>query len=102
MPVVTFNFSDETIADLGGSTEEFSREMRLAAAVFWYSQGMISQGKAAEISGLSRREFIEALGRAHVDAIQITSEELKEDVELDLQARRERLAAHLPHAREAT
>ena len=73
--------------------------MRLAAAIFWYARGEISQGKGAEIAGLSRREFIEALGRAQVDAIQITEDELKEEVERDLQARRERLAADRPDAR---
>ena len=96
MPVVTIDLPEQTIANLGGTPEEFAREMRLAAAIFWYSQSLISQGKAAEIAGLGRREFIEALGRAKVDAIQIDSEELKEEVERDLQARRERLSAHLP------
>ena len=32
----------------------FARELRLAAAVKWYELGMISQGRAAEIAGLSR------------------------------------------------
>ena len=86
---------------LGETPEGFVREMRLAAAIFWYARGQISQGKGAEIAGLKRREFIEALGRAQVDAIQITEDELKEEVERDLQARRERLAADLPDTRRA-
>jgi predicted HTH domain antitoxin len=101
MPAVTIDLPEQTIATLGGSPEAFAREMRLAAAIFWYSQGTISQGKGAEIAGLSRREFIEALGRAKVDAIQITPDELREEVERDLQARRERLAPDLPDARRA-
>ncbi len=96
MPVVTFDFPDETIAELGGTPDGFSRAFRQAAAIFWYSKGIISQGKGAEIAGLSRRGFIEALGRAEVEVIQITAEELREEVERDLQARRERLAADLP------
>jgi predicted HTH domain antitoxin len=72
--------------------------MRLAAAIFWYARGVISQGKGAEIAGLSRREFIEVLGRAEVDAIQINDEALKNEVERDLQARRERLSADRPDA----
>jgi predicted HTH domain antitoxin len=98
MAVVTIDLPEQTIAKLGGSPEEFAREMRLAAAIFWYSQGVISQGKGAEIAGLSRREFIEALGRAKVDAIQITAEELSDEVERDLQARRERLSLDLADA----
>ena len=99
MPAVTIDVPEQTIRALGGSPEEFARAMRLAAAIFWYAQGLISQGKGAEIAGLSRRGFIEALGRAKVDAIQITPEELNDEVERDLQARRERLSPDLPDAR---
>jgi predicted HTH domain antitoxin len=101
MAVVTIDLPMETFAGLGESPEAFVREMRLAAAIFWYARGQISQGKGAEIAGLKRREFIEALGRAEVDAIQITEEELKEEVERDIQARRERLTANLPDSRRA-
>jgi predicted HTH domain antitoxin len=101
MAVVTIDLPVEAFAGLGETPEEFVREMRLAAAIFWYARGQISQGKGAEIAGLKRREFIEALGRAQVDAIQITEDELKEEVERDLQARRERLAADLPDTRRA-
>ena len=101
MAVVTIDLPVEAFAGLGETPEEFVREMRLAAAIFWYARGQISQGKGAEVAGLKRREFIEALGRAQVDAIQITEDELKEEVERDLQARRERLAADLPDTRRA-
>jgi predicted HTH domain antitoxin len=40
--------------------------MRLAASIKWYAQGRISQDKGAEIAGLSRTAFIDALSRAHV------------------------------------
>ena len=39
----------------------FAREMRLAAAAKWYEMGRVSQGKAAEIAGVSRAEFLTAL-----------------------------------------
>ena len=45
----------------------------LAAAIHWYSQGQISQGKGAEIAGMDRRSFILALGSAGVDAIQVSA-----------------------------
>ncbi len=72
--------------------------MRLVAAIQWYSQGRISQGKAAEIAGLARTEFLYRLAHAKVDAFQISAEELAEEVQSDLQARRERLAAHISDA----
>src|SRR6266540_690801 len=39
---------------------------RLAAAVKWYELGMISQSKAAEVAGISRQAFLEALARFKV------------------------------------
>ena len=50
--------------------------MRLAAAVKWYELEMISQSKAAELAGVSRQEFLEALNRFKVSPFQVTPEEL--------------------------
>jgi len=99
MAVLTIDLPQETFAGLAETPEGFVRELRLAAAIFWYERGEISQGKGAEIAGLNRREFIEALGRAEVDAIQIDDDTLRDEVERDLQARRERLAIDLSDAR---
>lgn len=85
MAAVTINLPEGAFNGLSDSPEQFVQELRLAAAIFWYSRGEISQGKGAQIAGLSRREFIEALGRAQVDAIQIDDKDLKDEVERDLQ-----------------
>jgi predicted HTH domain antitoxin len=69
--------------------------MRIAAAIQWYHQRLISQSKAAAIAGLTRTDFLMALYHAKVEASQVDIEEMKEDVERDLQSRRERLAADL-------
>ena len=96
MATVTIDLPDDAFAALRRSPEEFAREMRLAAAIQWYSRGMISQGKAAEIAGLDRTDFLFALAHARVDAIQVEGDELKREVEHALQACREHLAADLP------
>jgi predicted HTH domain antitoxin len=96
MATVTVEVPDSAFSALRRSPEEFAREMRIAAAVQWYHQRLISQSKAAAIAGLSRGDFLMALYNAKVEASQVDIEEMKEDVERDLQSRRQRLAAHLP------
>ncbi len=98
MTTITIELPDDVFSALRRSPDEFAREMRQAAAIQWYSQGLISQGTAAEIAGLNRTDFLYSLAHAKIDAFQISAEELKEEVQLDLQARRERLACRLPDA----
>jgi len=54
--------------------------MRVAAALLWYSQGELSQSKAAEIAGMSRAEFIDALAARHVPVTQVTVDELQDEI----------------------
>ncbi len=81
MATVIVEVPDSAFSALRRSPEEFAREMRIAAAIQWYHQELISQGMAAEIAGLSRADFLEALFRAKVPACQVTIEELKEELE---------------------
>ena len=67
---------DEVFLGMRKSPRELASEMRLAAAVKWFEAGMVSQGKAAEISGLSRAEFIAALGRFSVSPFQETADDI--------------------------
>jgi len=80
MAQVVFDFPTTVFSALRKAPEEFASEMRLAAAIHWYSQGMVSQGKAAEIAGVSRVEFLEELFRRKIPAVQVTLEELREEL----------------------
>lgn len=80
MQEVTIELPDDAFSALRRSPDEFAQEMRLAAAVKWYEVGEISQGKAAELAGLSREAFIDALGRFGVSAVQTPPDELEQDL----------------------
>ena len=54
MPTVKMDFSEDVFSALRRSPEEFAREMRLAAAIYWYARGEVSQEKAAQIAGMDR------------------------------------------------
>jgi predicted HTH domain antitoxin len=87
---ITIEIPENLAPAVAESEEGLPRAFRLAAAIQWYSQGLISQGKGAEIAGLTRAGFIDALGRAKVDALQTTAEELKAEL---ARAERERTVA---------
>ena len=78
---VTLELPEDAHQGLSSSADDFARELRIAAAAKWYELGMISQGRAAELAGLSRSEFIDALGRFQVSPIQVTPDELTREVE---------------------
>jgi predicted HTH domain antitoxin len=67
---------EEVLLGMNKNPEELAREMRLAAAVKWYEMGMISQERAAQLSGMSRAAFITALSNFGASPFQETSEEI--------------------------
>ena len=85
MTTITIELPDDVFSASGALRRNSPARCASAAAIQWYSQGLISQGKAAEIAGLDRTEFLYSLAQAKVDAFQISSEELKEEVAFDLQ-----------------
>jgi len=81
MTAVQVLFPSDVFAALRQSPEEVSRDMRVASAIRWYAQGRVSQGKAAELAGLSRAEFIDEVSSVGVTVCQETLEDLDTELE---------------------
>jgi predicted HTH domain antitoxin len=82
MKTITIEVPEEMTSLGGGTDEQLGEAMRFATAILWFQQGRISQGKAAEIAGMNRVLFLKALHEAGVEAIQVTEEELRREMEL--------------------
>ena len=80
MVTVTFELPEDVLSSVRKDPDHFTQELRLTAAVKWYEMGLVSQSRAAEISGLSRSEFISALGRFEVSIFQYNMDEIAEEV----------------------
>lgn len=77
---ISMELPREVFSALRQDPAGFVREMRVAAAVKWYENGMVSQSKAAEIAGLSRAEFINALNQFKVSPFQYSADEIVTEV----------------------
>lgn len=77
---VSMELPEEAFSALRTTPEAFVKEMCPAAAVKWHELGMVSQSKAAEVAGVTRHEFLEALGRMKVPPFQTTRDQLAEEL----------------------
>jgi predicted HTH domain antitoxin len=73
----------ESAAAVFGRADQAGECILAAAVVKWVELGRISHGKAAEILGMSRAEFLELLSSYRVSAWQYTDDELAEELSLD-------------------
>ena len=77
---VSLELPQSVFSALRQDPEQFVAELRLAGAVKWYEMQIISQGKAAEVAGLSRGEFLTALARFGVSPFQVDADEIVAEV----------------------
>ncbi len=82
MNTASIDLPETALTALGTTQDKLGREILVAAVVKWFELGILSQGKAAEILGLSRAEFLDVLSRYRVSAWQYSKEELDEELSL--------------------
>ncbi len=76
MPHVDLEVPDEVLLSLKERADEFARDVKMLAAVKLFELGKLSSGRAAQLAGLSRVEFLLALGRYRVSPFQTSAAEL--------------------------
>ncbi len=76
MQALRIDVEDDVLLGLQRTPEELAGELRLAAAVKWYEMGTVSQEKGAQIAGLNRSAFMEALGRFGVSPFQESADDI--------------------------
>ena len=68
MTTIEVMLPEDVFSALHKSPQEVARDVRTAAAVEWYAEGLVSQGKGAELAGLSRLEFLAELAKRLSDS----------------------------------
>jgi predicted HTH domain antitoxin len=77
---LVLDLPESTFSSLRLSPAQYIDEMRRAAAVKWYELRRISQGKAAELCGVSRAQFIQILSDYRVSVLQDDPDSLAPEV----------------------
>ena len=80
MSTVQIEIPEEVLISLKETPETISRELRILAAVKLFELGKLSSGRAAQLAGISRVEFLMLLGRYQVSPFSLTTEQLERDV----------------------
>lgn len=84
MTQIVLNFDPCVFSALRLSPKAFSEELKIAAVVQWYAEQRISQSKACEILGIGRLGFLDELFHRNVPAIQVTLDELQQEIHGEL------------------
>lgn len=76
MITIPVNLPDSVFGTLRRTPNEVAQEMAIASAIHWYQQGQISMGRAAEVAGMDRPQFLAELARRKVDVFVVEEEDL--------------------------
>lgn len=75
---ISFAVNDEILLSLKENAQEFTRDLRFLSALMWYRKQKLSLGKAAELAGCSKLEFIERLKLEHEAVFAYDEEQMRE------------------------
>ena len=76
MQVIRIELPASVLLATGQSEEDFVREAKLLLALKLFEQGRISSGRAAELAGMPRVEFILMAGRSGIPVTDLDEKEM--------------------------
>lgn len=74
---IVINVPESVLQAENTEADAFARELCILAAVKLYELGRLSSGRAAELAGMSRVEFLINLGRYKVFALEAELQDLE-------------------------
>ncbi len=73
---VAFSISDDILMAVNENEDDFTHDLRFFAALAWYRKNKLSLGKAAELAGYDKLDFIARMQREQEPIFDYGKEEL--------------------------
>ena len=80
MKVLTIPYPEDLPEALGETDEEFEQELRFLVAAKLYELGRITSGRAAQLAGIGRVEFLNELGRYRISVFNYSLDDLEREI----------------------
>jgi predicted HTH domain antitoxin len=78
---LTLNLPDYVVEALGATPEEATRSATQAILLHLLREGCISQGRVAELLGITRHDVLDLMAKYDIPSGALTIEELREEVD---------------------
>ena len=80
MQTLSIPYSDDLLVSSGLSKERLERELRFLLAVKLFELKRLSVGKAAQLCGMGKLDFMDELGRMGIAVINLDDEQIRDEL----------------------
>jgi predicted HTH domain antitoxin len=80
MQQLSIPYSDDLLISTGKSKDALEQELRFLLAVKLFELRRLSIGKAAQLSGMSKINFMDEMGRMGVPVINLDDDQIKDEL----------------------
>ena len=81
MQVLSIPYSDDLLVATGKSKEAFEQELRFLLAVKLFELRRLSLGKAAQLSGMPKLNFMDEMGRMGIPVINLDDDQIADELQ---------------------
>ena len=80
MQVLSIPYSDDLLIATGKSKEALEQEMRFLLAVKLFELRRLSLGKASQLCGMEKLNFMDEMGRMGIPVINLDNDQIKDEL----------------------
>jgi predicted HTH domain antitoxin len=80
MNILSIPYSDDLLVATGKSKEAFEHELRFLLAVKMFELRRLSLGKAAQLCGMEKLNFMDEMGRIGIPVINLDDDQIREEL----------------------